>query len=129
MTDDADHFRRLVRPELDYFDHLTAGRFMLARNIADRRCFFPPRVAAPQTGETDIDWVEASGRGTVYSTSVVRQRPPTKDYNVALIDLDEGPRMMARVEGIPPDEVRIGMRVLARIVREDDRPLVVFNPA
>ena len=69
-----------------------------------------PRVAEPGTGCTDLEWVEASGKGTVYSTTVIRQKPPTPNYNLALIDLAEGARMMSRVEGIPPEEVRIGMR-------------------
>jgi uncharacterized OB-fold protein len=64
----------------------------------------------------------------VYATSVMRQRAPTPSYNVALIDLDEGVRMMSRVEGVAPDAVRIGMRVKARIAREGDTPLVVFDP-
>ena len=71
----------------------------------------------------------ASGLGTVYSVTVVRQRPPAKDYNIALIDLAEGPRLMSRVEGLPPEAVKIGMAVKARIIREDDRPLLIFEPA
>jgi hypothetical protein len=85
-------------------------------------------VAEPLTGSTNLEWVEASGRGTVYSTTVVRQKPPTPSYNVALIDLAEGPRMMSRVEGIAPEDVRIGMPVKARIVREGEQPVVIFEP-
>ena len=58
----------------------------------------------------------------------IRQKPPTPDYNLALIDLAEGPRMMARVDGIAPEAVKIGMEVKAKIVRENDQPLVVFEP-
>jgi uncharacterized OB-fold protein len=58
----------------------------------------------------------------------MRQRPPAQSYNVALIDLDEGPRMMSRVESMASDAVRIGMRVKARIAVEGDSPLVVFDP-
>ncbi|MFN4088903.1 MAG: Zn-ribbon domain-containing OB-fold protein [Alphaproteobacteria bacterium] len=90
---------------------------------------FYPRTLDPETGSPNLEWVEASGLGTVYSTSVVRQRPPAKDYNVALVDLDEGPRMMSRVDGPAPEAVAIGMRVKARIVREDAGPLIVFEPA
>jgi hypothetical protein len=64
----------------------------------------------------------------VYSTTVIRQKPPTPSYNIALVDLAEGPRMMSRVEGIPPEQVRIGMRVSAKIIRENDVPLLVFEP-
>lgn len=118
-----------VRPEQEYLAHLEAGHFMLLRSRASGKCMFYPRVAEPGTGNTDLEWVEASGEGTVYSTTAVGQKPPKEAYNVALIDLAEGPRMMSRVEGMPADEVRIGMKVKARIAREGDRPLVVFDPA
>lgn len=118
-----------MNPEQDYFEHVAAGRFMIQRSRSTGGHVFYPRVAEPGTGATDLDWVEASGRGTVYSTTTIRQKPPTPHYNLALIDLEEGPRMMSRVDGIAPDEVRIGMAVAARIVREGDQSLVVFVPA
>ena len=101
---------------------------MLQRSRATGRFIFYPRVAEPGSGCTDLDWVEVSGKGAVYSTTVVRQRPPAVDYNVALIDLAEGPRMMSRVEGIPPTKVRIGLAVQARIAAAEDGPIIVFDP-
>ena len=59
----------------------------------------------------------------------MRQKPPTPSYNVALIDLAEGVRLMSRVEGVAPEDVRIGMPVQAKIVRDNERPLLVFVPA
>ena len=88
-----------------------------------------PRALCTHCGSPDLEMKEASGRGTVYSTTVVRRKPERGgDYNVVLIDLEEGPRMMSRVEGIAPDDVRIGMEVTARIVAQDDRNIVVFLP-
>ena len=101
---------------------------MLQRSRSSSQYVFYPRVAEPRTGATDLEWVEASGNGTVYATTVVRQRPPTPNYNVALIDLAEGPRMMSRVEGIDPEAVRIGMTVKARIARDGEAFIVVFDP-
>lgn len=115
-------------PEREYLQHLAEGRFMIQRSRSSGRFVFYPRVAEPATGATDLEWVEASGGGTVYATSTMRQRPPAQSYNVALIDLDEGPRMMSRVESMASDAVRIGMRVKARIAVEGDLPLVVFDP-
>ena len=119
----------LIQPELQYEEFLAAGQFMLPRSRETGRCFWFPRVAEPGTGCTDLEWVEASGEGTVYSTTVIRQKPPTPNYNLALIDLAEGPRMMSRVEGVAPEDVRIGMKVRARVVREGERPILVFEPA
>jgi len=100
---------------------------MIQRGITTGAVVFYPRAVAPLTGE-DLEWVEASGRGTVYSHTVVRKRPPEVNYNISLIDLEEGPRMMSRVEGVNPIEVKIGMRVKARIITGEDGPLVVFIP-
>jgi uncharacterized OB-fold protein len=118
-----------MQPEKEFFAHLAQGRFMLQRCRTSGRYIYYPRVAEPRTGATDLEWVEASGRGTVYSTVVIRQKSPTPSYNVALIDLAEGPRMMSRVDGVAPEAVRIGMAVRAVIKREHDQPLLVFEPA
>ncbi len=115
-------------PERDYLRFLSEGRFMLQRSRSSGQYVFYPRVAEPRTGATDLEWVEASGMGTVYATTVMRQRPPTPNYNVALIDVAEGPRMMSRVEGIDPEAVRIGMAVKARIERNGEACIVVFHP-
>ena len=124
-------------PELQYFSLLQQGRFALQYSETTGEYVHYPRVVAPRTGATDLKWVDASGKGTVYATTVLR-RPPKYggDYNVALIELEEGPRMLARVIGITPDEVKIGMAVQASIeavdfgrFAESDQPLVVFRPA
>lgn len=117
-----------MNPEKEYFEHLAAGRFMIQRSRSTGGHVFYPRVAEPGTGATDLEWVEASGRGTVYSTTVIRQKAPTPNYNLALIDLAEGPRLMSRVEGIVPEAVKIGMAVKAKLVAENGQTLVVFEP-
>lgn len=90
---------------------------------------FFPRSLCPACGSVQLEWRAPSGRGTVYSTTIVRQRPDRGgDYNVALIELAEGARMMSRVEGIPPELVTIGMEVQAHIVSASNEPLVVFRP-
>lgn len=117
-----------IHPDKEYLAHLAAGRFMLQRALGSGRYFFYPRVAEPVTGSRDLEWVEASGRGTVYATTVVRTKPPQQPYNVVLVDLEEGPRVMSRVEGIPPESVHIGIRVQARISQQDGAPILVFDP-
>lgn len=118
----------IVKPEEEYLAHLAEGRFMLLRSKAGGAPFFFPRTIAPGTGETDLEWIPASGKGRVHSTTVVRMRNAADNYNVALIDLAEGPRMMSRVTGIPPEAVVIGMAVTARIDHSGEQPIVVFEP-
>jgi len=117
-------------PEAQYRAFLAQGRFMIQQSRSSGRHVFYPRVAEPGTGATDLEWVEARGTGTVYATTVNRRRPEDGgSYNLALIDLDEGVRMMSRVDNIAPDKVVIGMKVKARIAEIDGAPQIVFDPA
>ena len=102
---------------------------MLQQSRASGKPFFYPRVVEPGTGNTDLEWIEASGGGTVYATTIVRVRPPNADNGVVIVELDEGPRMLSRVEGVEPADLFIGMRVQAKIVPFEDQHAVVFIPA
>ena len=119
----------VIQPDKQYLEFLAQGRFMIQRSRATGRYIFYPRVAEPVTGCTDLEWVEPSGSGTVYCVTVVRQKPPASDYNIVLVDLAEGPRLMSRIDGVELKAVRIGMAVKARVIRENDAPLLVFEPA
>jgi len=118
-----------MHPEKEYFEHLAQDRFMLQRSRSSGRFHFYPRVAEPVTGARDLEWIEASGRGIVHATTVVRPKPPQQPYNVVLVDLEEGPRVLSRIEGIAPEAVRIGMKVRARIGTQDEKPILLFDIA
>jgi uncharacterized protein len=112
-------------PEMQFKAFLAEGRFMIQKSRSTGRHTFYPRVAIPGSGETDLEWVAASGRGTVHAITVNRGKDTS--YNIALVELDEGPRMMSCIEGV--ETVAIGTRVTARIVERKDGPAVVFVPA
>lgn len=108
-------------------DHLAKGEFRIQQCKDCGRHIFYPRVLCHYCGSTNLKWVEVSGRGIVYSTSVVRRKPEKGgDYNIALIDLEEGPRMLSRVMDVDPEEVNIGMEVSAHVGMINDTPAVVF---
>ncbi len=114
-------------PEAHYQAQLNEGRFLIQRCNDCARHVFYPRVVCPYCGCAELLWVEAEGAGTVYSTTTVRRKAEAGgDYDVSLIDLDEGVRMMSRVEGPAPAEVKIGMRVRARVIDHQGAGLVVF---
>ncbi len=116
--------------EARYQAALSEGRFLIQRCEDCGRHVFYPRQVCPHCGGAALAWVEPSGTGTVYSTTTVRRKPEAGgDYDVSLIDLDEGVRMMSRVEGVPPQEVRIGMRVKARVAAGKTGNVVVFEPS
>jgi uncharacterized protein len=85
---------------------------------------FGPRVLCPGCGSEQLAWQVSAGLGTVYATTTMHTRG-REPYNVVLVDLDEGFRMMSRIDGVPPDDVRIGERVRAQVVDA----LVVFHLA
>ncbi len=115
-------------PDKQYAAYLAAGEFNILKCDDCRQHVFYPRLICPHCGSQQLQWVKASGRGTVYSTSTPRGCPEG-DYNIALIDLDEGPRMMSRVTDIEPDKVTIGMAVNAYIGEIEGTALVLFTPA
>lgn len=110
-------------PEAQYRAFLRDGRFMIQRSASTGRYVFYPRVAAPGSGADDLEWVEASGLGHIYSITVNRAR--TGSYNIALVELDEGPRLMTRIEGV--ETAPVGTRVRARIAEIEGEPAVVFD--
>lgn len=97
--------------------------------------YFFPRSFCPSCWSDDIEIVEASGRGTVYTYSIVHQNPAKyfRDlvpYVVAMIELEEGPRMMANVVDCSIDAVTTGMPVEVQFVRHsDDVTIPQFAPA
>ena len=110
-------------PAAAFADRCAAGE--LAYQVGpDGRAVFPPRLAQPGGG-APLEWRTSPGHGTVYATTVVRRRGQ-EPHNIALIDLDEGFRMMSAVVECPPEDVRIGMRVAVRFT---DEHVPVFAPA
>ena len=108
---------------------LNAGRFLIQRCSGCSQHVYYPRELCPHCGSGDLALVAPAGTGTVYSSTTVRRKPEAGgDLNVALIDLDEGVRLMSRVEGVPASDVRIGQRVQARVLqREGAAAIVVFD--
>jgi uncharacterized protein len=117
-------------PLTTYIEHLEKGELAYQFSPSANAAVFHPRVIAPKTGVADLEWRISQGLGTVYATTVVHPQQGTP-YNVALIDIDEGFRLMSRVEDIAPTDVKIGMRVKFRPhPKEDDEPpYPVFTPA
>jgi len=115
-------------PEEQFKAYLAEGKFMIQRSVSTGAYVFYPRPFIPGSGETDLEWVEVSGEGTVYSTTVNRRSPEKGGaFNVALIDLAEGPRMLSRVVGMAAEDVTIGLKVKAKIDEVNGAPAVVWE--
>jgi uncharacterized protein len=110
-------------PATIFAEHCARGE--LAYQVApDGTPVFPPRLAQPGTG-AELAWRVSAGAGAVYATTVLRRRGE-EPANLALVELDEGFRMMSRVEEVAPEAVRIGMRVAVRFAQDG---VPVFVPA
>ncbi len=107
---------------------LAEGKFLIQQcNDCGKHIYFP-REVCPHCGSDAVQFASPSGQGTVYAVTTVRRKPADGgDYNVSLVDLDEGPRLMSRVDNLKPDEVKIGQRVSARVVVADGKGVVVFD--
>jgi uncharacterized OB-fold protein len=115
-------------PYAAHLAYLQKGQLGYQYSTAADRAVYFPREFCPYTGEDCLEWRLSKGVGTVYSTSSVFPKDGVA-YNVALIDLDEGFRMMSRVESIPSEDVKIGMRVQFKThTPEGDDPYPVFVP-
>ncbi len=81
-----------------------------------------PRCLCPVCWSDQLEWVESKGTGSIHSFTVIRRAPmaafaPSVPYVIALIELDEGPRMMANVRGADALSTRIDDRV--KVIFED----------
>ena len=123
---------RLAPGALDraFFEAAARGELLHQRCAACDHRQFHPRLLCTACG-ADVEWATASGRGVVHTFTIVRQNgeAPFRDqlpYVVAMIELDEGVRMMGTVSGCPVENVRIGMRVEAYAVECGDGLAVPF---
>jgi uncharacterized OB-fold protein len=119
-----------ISPRQKYLDYLKNGELAYQVCTDDGAVVFYPRAVAPITGSENLEWRVSDGLGTIYSTTTVMPRGKTP-YDVSLVDMDEGFRLMSRIEGIDPMDVKIGMRVKFK-VQQDDKdsdPYPVFEVA
>lgn len=115
-------------PYARYQQALKAGEFKIQKCESCGGHVYYPRAVCNHCGSPQLVWVKVSGKGTIYSTSIVRQKPEQgPDYNITLVDLEEGPRMMTRIINIAPEAIRIGMQVEGEVGDVDGQPAVVFR--
>lgn len=119
-----------------YWDAARRGEFVMQQCSACGHRPFPPRAHCPDCGAADLAWNSASGRGTVY-TYTIAHRPPHPvfagqcPFVLAVVELEEGPRLMTNIVDCAPGDVRIGMavHVCFEPVDDSDVMLPVFRPA
>lgn len=118
-----------------FWDATRDRRFVLPWCTDCEEAIWYPRLTCPRCLGSAIEWREASGAATVHACSIhwkpgIGRTDDDGPYVVALVDLDEGVRMMTNVVECPPTDVAVGMRVtLAWEPLSDGRHLPMFRPA
>lgn len=128
--------RPTPQPDADTAEFWAAtlkGRLRIQQCRSCGRFVHYPRAACPSCMSRDLGFEDASGRGVVYSYTIVYRAPAAfadeVPYVVALVDLDEGARLLSRLVGVTPDSVAIGMPVQVTFhPLSDDAALPFFEP-
>jgi uncharacterized OB-fold protein len=99
-----------------FWSHAAEGVLAVPKCTECNRTFWHPRPRCPHCGSARVDWIRASGKGAIHTFTVVRQSGDsyfkTKvPYAVAMIDLDEGVRIMSNIVDTPLETLAVGMRV------------------
>ncbi len=128
----------LPQPDLEtqpFWDAAREGRLLIKHCNACARTHFYPRPFCPHCWSQDVEWMDASGRATLYTWSVVYRNdlPPFHErvpYVAAVVDLAEGPRMMTNVVDCEFDQLEVGMALDAVFhPTSDEFTIVQFRPA
>jgi uncharacterized OB-fold protein len=134
----ADTNRPLPSPTPEtkpYWDALKEHKLLIQRCQDCEKAYFYPRPFCPLCFSKNVEWFEASGKGTLYSF-VINHRPAPgfgpDPYVIAVVELEEGPRMMSNLIDIDadPDKVHCDMAVeIAYLDVTDEVTLPQFRPA
>lgn len=121
-------------PETRHFwDGAKQGQLLLQRCIDTGQAYFPPRPFSPFTGSRNVETFAASGRATLYSY-VIHHRPVpgfTPPYAIAVVALEEGPRMMTNIVDCEqtPEALQLDMSLEVTFVpMDEDITLPLFRP-
>src|SRR5262245_41481800 len=117
-----------------YWDGAKVGELRLQRCDECAHVYFPPRAFCPACASRKVSWFKATGRGTLYSY-VIHHRPVpgfTPPYSIAVVELEEGPRLMTNIVGCPqtPEALQLDMPVEVVFTPVSDSiTLPQFRPA
>ena len=122
-------------PETQHFwDGTKVGELRLQRCIECGTVYFPPRPFCPTNGSRAVEVFTASGRGRLFSYVINHLPSPgfTPPFAIAVVELEEGPRLMSNIVGCPqtPEALRIDMPLEVTFEKlTDEITLPQFKPA
>lgn len=125
---------RITLDSADFWRFTAEGQLMLRRCNACGNQMYYPRITCTNCLSTDLGWVQACGRGKVHAVSVIYRASHEAfkaegPYALAIVELEEGPRMMTNIVGCPPEDVAIDMAVELWFEPRGDVAIPLFRPA
>ena len=117
-----------------FWDGTNAGELRLQRCDDCRHTYFPPRPFCPKCASREVSVVKSAGKAKLHSY-VIHHRPApgfTPPYAIAVVELGEGPRMMANIVGCPqtPEALVLDMALEVTFEKQNDQiTLPFFKPA
>jgi uncharacterized OB-fold protein len=108
------------------------GRLLVQRCRSTGRAQWYPRAHSVHDIQSDVEWIEASGKGEIYTFSVIGRAPfddVEAPYVFAIVELEEGVRMATNIVGVDPADVRIGLPVTVTFQQRGDVALPMFTAA
>ncbi len=118
----------VATPESEAFwKAASEGKFLVKRCTDCGRVHWYPRAICPFCFSDRTEWVAGSGKGTIYTYSVMRRAP--EPYAIAYVTLEEGPTMMTNIVDCDLDSIRIGQKVkLVFKPTDGGPPMPMFTP-
>lgn len=111
----------------EFWSKANNGKLLLPRCMDTNQFFWYPRKISPFTLSANVEWVEAAGRGVIYTFSVMRRADP--QYVIAYVRLVEGITMMTNIVECDPDSLEVGQPVeLLMQKSENGQKIPVFRP-
>lgn len=117
-----------------FWDGTARGELWIQRCVTTGRCFTYPRRFSPYVVNGEVEWVRASGKGRLYSYVINHLPGPgyadEVPYVIAIIELEEGPRMLANLHDVEPrpEALELDMPVRATFEPRGDLAIVQFVP-
>jgi len=120
---------------MHYWEGTAKGELRIQRCNTCHDAYFYPRLSCPSCSSTDVSWIEASGRARLHTYLISHYPAPgfadDVPYAIAIVELEEGPRMMTNIVGIEntPEALELDMNLEVTFEPRGDYSVPVFRPA
>jgi len=118
--------------DVSFVQYLMEERLMGSRCTSCGSLFVPPRQICTKCSAAELEWAEVPGRGRLAAFTCIAVGPPfmlnegygrKRPYCTGVVELEEGPRVVARIEGVDaaqPEAIKIGMPLIVKYLHRGE---------